>query len=339
MTSAMFREAAEAPAVVRRQLAYHRDALRHLVQYLKSSPPRTVVTVARGSSDNAATYAKYLIETRLGLITASAAPSVSSVYERRTDMRDVLVLAISQSGKSPDLIASLEKARAAGAFIVGLVNAPDSPLESIAHVTLPLHAGPEISVAATKSYVASLAVLANLVALWSGDDALPRQVEMLPPLLERAWNCDWTPAVQALSGARDLYVIGRGIGFGIAQEAALKLKETCGLHAEAFSAAEVLHGPMALVGNGFPVLVFSQNDESRESVEAMTGRFAQNQARMLVAGFAASGTTALPTVAAAPALEPILMIQSFYRMAEALSRQRGLDPDAPPHLKKVTETV
>jgi glucosamine--fructose-6-phosphate aminotransferase (isomerizing) len=142
-----------------------------------------------------------------------------------------------------------------------------------------------------------------------------------------------------LSKARDLYVIGRGTGFGIAQEAALKLKETCGLHAEAFSAAEVLHGPMALVGEGFPVLVFSQNDQSRESIQAMTEYFSRSHARMLVAGFAAPGATALPTIAASPVLEPILMVQSFYRMAEMLSRARGLDPDAPPHLKKVTETV
>ena len=162
---------------------------------------------------------------------------------------------------------------------------------------------------------------------------------MLPQRLEQAWACDWTPALEVLSEARDLYVIGRGIGFGIAQEAALKLKETCGLHAEAFSAAEVLHGPMALVREGFPVLIFSQNDQSRESVRAMTGRFAESQARLLLAGFAAPGATTLATVPAASALEPILMIQSFYRMAEALSRTRGLDPDAPPHLKKITETV
>ncbi len=240
-------------------------------------------------------------------------------------MQCVLVLAISQSGRSPDLIATLEQARAAGAFIVGLVNAPASPLEKIAHITLPLHAGPELSVAATKSYIASLAALANLVAHWAGDDELTNQVDRLPQLLEQAWTCDWTPALGVLSNARDLYVIGRGIGFGIAQEAALKLKETCGLHAEAFSAAEVLHGPMALVGEGFPVLVFSQN--------TFTSLY------KLLAGFSAPGAITLPTVPASSVLEPILMIQSFYRMAEMLSRARGLDPDAPPHLKKVTETV
>jgi len=335
----MYREAAEAPAALARQLAANREAVRELVRRLKASPPRAVVTVARGSSDNAATYAKYLIETRLGLLTASAAPSVSSVYRSRTNMQGVLVLAISQSGRSPDLVASLEQARAAGAFIVGLVNAEGSPLENIAHVTLPLHAGPEISVAATKSFVASLAALANLVALWSGDQELDDQIALLPGLLEQAWACDWTPGLPVLVGARDLYVIGRGVGFGAAQEAALKLKETCNLHAEAFSAAEVAHGPMALVREGFPVLVFSQNDESRDGIEAMTERFSANHARLLLAGFTAPGAITLPTVAAAAVLEPIAMIHSFYRMAEALSRARGLDPDAPPHLQKITETL
>jgi len=335
----MFREAAEAPAAVERQLASNRAAVAALVQRLRRAPPRAVVTVARGSSDNAATYARYLIETRLGLLTASTAPSVSSVYDSHMDMRDVLVLAISQSGKSPDLIAAVEQARAGGALIVALVNTPDSPPADIADVCLPLCAGPEVSVAATKSCVTAMAALANLVAHWSGDTAFINRVETLPRRLEQAWACDWRPAVDALSAAANMYVIGRGVGFAAAQEAALKLKETCGLHAEAFSAAEVLHGPMALVGEGFPVLVFSQDDQSRESVRAMTARFSQNRARMLVSGFEAQGATSLPVVRAAPALEPVLMLQSFYRMAEALSRARGRDPDAPPNLKKVTETV
>jgi glucosamine--fructose-6-phosphate aminotransferase (isomerizing) len=136
-----------------------------------------------------------------------------------------------------------------------------------------------------------------------------------------------------------MYVIGRGPGFGSAQEAALKLKETCNLHAEAFSAAEVLHGPAALVREGFPILAFSQNDESRDGILAVAERLRAGGARMLLAGLQAEGAITLPTIAASPLLEPILMTQSFYRMAEALSRARGQNPDSPPHLQKVTETV
>ncbi len=134
-------------------------------------------------------------------------------------------------------------------------------------------------------------------------------------------------------------MLGRGVGFGVAQEAALKFKETCGLHAEAFSAAEVLHGPMALVKTGFPVLVFAQNDESRASVDAMAQGMQVRGADVLLAGAGETGKGVLPALAAHPVIEPILQIQSFYRMAATLSVARGYDPDRPPHLNKVTETV
>jgi glucosamine--fructose-6-phosphate aminotransferase (isomerizing) len=134
-------------------------------------------------------------------------------------------------------------------------------------------------------------------------------------------------------------VLGRGFGLGIAQEAALKLKETCGLHAEGFSAAEVKHGPMALVRAGFPVLMFTQSDDTRAGIAELAAEFAARGARVLLAGAEARGAATLPTVAAHPVIEPLLAIQSFYRAVEALARARGLDPDTPPHLNKVTETL
>jgi len=157
--------------------------------------------------------------------------------------------------------------------------------------------------------------------------------------LAKAWELDWSPAVDRLIKARDLYVIGRGIGFGGAQEAALKLKETCGLHAEAFSAAEVRHGPMALAKAGFPALILSQNDETCPGMHELVDALAASGADMLLAGFDDPRAVALPSLEAHPALQPILFLQSFYRMAEQLSRARGMDPDNPPHLRKVTETV
>jgi glucosamine--fructose-6-phosphate aminotransferase (isomerizing) len=204
---------------------------------------------------------------------------------------------------------------------------------------LPLHAGPETSVAATKSYIAALAAIADLVAAWAGDDELAAALTALPDLLDRAWQADWSPLVEELADAKGLYVIGRGIGLGIAQEAALKFKETCGLHAEAFSAAEVRHGPMALVGPDFPLLVFRQSDETEAGVDALIAETLARGAPVLVAGEGPAGAIPLPSVAAHPAIEPILQIQSFYRAANALSLRRGLDPDRPPHLRKVTETV
>jgi glutamine---fructose-6-phosphate transaminase (isomerizing) len=335
----MFREAAEAPQVVRAQLAANSARAAQLAAQLRATPPRAVITCARGSSDNAATFARYLIETRLGLLTSSAAPSVSSVYEAATDLRGTLMLTISQSGASPDLLAVVSHAREAGARIVALVNAPDSPLAQLADELLPLHAGPERSVAATKSYIASLAAIVQLVAEWSGDRPLGAALEQAPQQLARAWQLDWSAALSALTKTNSLYVIGRGLGLGIAQEAALKLKETCALHAEAVSAAELRHGPMALVRAGFPLLVFSQNDESRAGVLALASELAAQGAEVLLAGAALAHTTPLPAEAAHPVIEPLLFVQSFYRLANALSLARGQDPDAPPHLRKVTETL
>lgn len=334
------REAAEAPAVVKAQLCANAPVIRDLADRLRRAPPSAVVTLGRGSSDHAATFARYLIETRLGVMTASGAPSVSSVYEAAPGMNGALCLAISQSGRSPDILAAADAARAAGALVVALVNDAASPLAGLAEVTVPLLAGPELSVAATKSYIAALSAIVQLAAHWSGDAKLLAALDGLPAQLERAWAMDWSAAIAPLREAQSLYVLGRGLGFGIAEEAALKLKETCGLHAEAFSAAEVRHGPMALVGPGFPVLAFAQGDETREGVEAATAAAAAQGAPVLkVGGPAQSGVVSLPVESACPVLEPIAYALSFYRLVNALALARGLDPDRPPHLSKITETL
>jgi glucosamine--fructose-6-phosphate aminotransferase (isomerizing) len=335
----MYREAAQAPQAVREQLQANAARVARLAARLRQAPPRAVVTCARGSSDHAATFARYLIETRLGLLTSSAAPSVSSVYDARPDLAGAVMLAISQSGASPDLLSAVSSARAAGAHIVALVNAEDSPLAELADELIPLCAGLERSVAATKSYIASLAAIVHLVASWSRDVQLAAALQQAPELLERAWQLDWSAAVTRLTPANNLYVIGRGLGLGVAQEAALKLKETCGLHAEAVSAAELRHGPMALVRAGFPLLIFTQNDESRSGVTQLAAELATQGADVLLAGADAARATILPTEGAHPVIEPLLFAQSFYRMANALSLARGHDPDRPPHLHKVTETL
>lgn len=336
----MFAEAAHASKVVRTQLQHNAAQLHELGALLRERAPRAVVTCARGSSDHAATYAKYLIEAHTRVLTSSAAPSVSSVYDAHTDLRGVLFIAISQSGRSPDLLAATKNAKAQGATTVALCNTRESPLMDLVHVAVPLHAGVETSVAATKSFIATLSCVAQLVAYWAGDARLLSALEQLPDQLEQAWQRNWSAGVHMLKGAVNLFVIARGYGLGVAQEAALKLKETCGLHAEAFSAAEVKHGPMALVGEGFPVLMFAQHDDTRAEIERLAEEFALRGASVLLAGaHARGGAQSLPTLSAHPLIEPLLIIQSFYRMANALAIARGLDPDAPPHLNKVTETL
>lgn len=338
MQTLMEREAGEASAAVARMLAANRAAIDAVAARLRASPPAVVVTCARGSSDHAATYAKYVIETLTGVPTASAALSVASLYDAPVAPGNRLCLAISQSGKSPDLLATVEHQRKAGAFVVALVNAEDAPLAALADVAIPLKAGPERSVAATKSYICSLAAIAAVVAAWADDAPLREAVEALPNQLEDAFRLDWSPAVAALAGASSLFVLGRGYGLGIAQEAALKFKETCALHAECFSAAEVRHGPMAIVGRAFDVLAFASSDRAGESVRETVAEFRSRGADVLLADPAAPAS-GLPALPAHPVIEPILMIQSFYRMANALALARGCDPDSPPHLNKVTETL
>ena len=335
----MFEESAEAPAAVARQLDRNRALIARLGERIRRLSPLAVVTGARGSSDNAATFAKYLIETKTATLTSSAGLSVSSVYTAHPKLDGTLFLAISQSGKSPDLLSAVQTAKDAGAFVVAIVNDEAAPLSSIAHDVIPLHAGPERSVAATKTFIASLSAIAQLVGAWCNDSALAESLAALPASLQRAWSEDWSDMTGALAPARDMYVVGRGLGFGTAQEAALKLKETCGLHAEAFSSAEIRHGPMALVRAGFPVLVFAQDDETRSGIAELAASLVGAEASVMTAGISCPGATCLPTLATHPVLQPILIAQSFYRAANALALARGYDPDRPPLLDKITETM
>jgi glutamine---fructose-6-phosphate transaminase (isomerizing) len=340
----MFREAASASDAVRAQLSQDAAAIAAIGAEVRRLAPRAVITCARGSSDHAATYAKYLIETRARVLTASAAPSVSSIYGVAQDLRGCLFIAISQSGRSPDLLASVASAKASGATILALCNSPDAPLMAAADMSIELRAGPETSVAATKSYLAMLAALARFVAAWTDDAPLMADLVTLPGLMDASWSLDWSPALRVLRSAAHLYVVGRGLGLGAAQETALKFKETCGLHAEAFSSAELRHGPFTLLGPDFPALLLAQNDATRAGVEALAEELAQRGIEVLVAGARAQTITnrsavMLTTLEAAPEVMPILQVQSAYRLIASLAIRRGFDPDHPAHLRKVTETV
>lgn len=335
----MFREGAEAPAIVRAQRQRNAETIGDLAERLRSSRPRAVVTLARGSSDHAATFARYLIETRVGVLTSSASPSVGSIYDSTLDLAGTVVLAISQSGRSPDLLATAKQASAQGALLVAMVNEEESPLAAMANVVIPLSAGTERSVAATKSFIASLAATVHLLAAWTEDLGAEAALSELPEKLAEAWQLDWTAALPELGAATSMFVIGRGHALGVVQEAALKLKETCAIQAEGLSAAEVRHGPMAVVREDYPVLLFGQSDESLESVASLASEFASRGARVISAGVVGAPGTVLPVVPADPLIAPILQIASFYRLANAVALSRGLDPDRPAHLTKVTETL
>lgn len=330
----MFAEAGQASAVVAAQRADNAVLLISLAARLRLLNPRVIFTCARGSSDHAATFAKYLFETRLGIPTVSQAPSISSIYDGPLlHMAGNLFILISQSGQSPDLVLSAQAARQAGALVIAFVNDTRSPLAEAAEVVVPLHAGRETSVAATKSYIATLAALAQLTAAWAGDAGLTDALDALPAALATAWAADWSCGVDMLRDTSSMFVLGRGYTLGIAQEAALKFKETCGIHAEAFSIAEVAHGPMALVGPGFPLLIFPPSERGATGLKALCTRFAERGATIISAGDLLPLQAGLHDVVA-----PMAMVQSFYAMVNALSVKRGYDPDHPPMLNKVTAT-
>ncbi|WP_110666115.1 SIS domain-containing protein [Salinicola halophilus] len=338
--SLMLQEAQSAPAQLARQWSANAERVVEIGHRLREADPRGALTVARGSSDHAAAYFGYLGMKRLGLPVASIPPSLGTVSPAPWRVRGQLAVAISQSGASPDLLAAQRALADGGARTLALVNTPDSPLGEASDETLLLHAGAEKSVAATKSYLATLAAGAHLVGAWQADGELLAALERLPERLERAAAFSWQPAIEALQGVDRMMVIGRGVGLGIAQEAALKFKETCGIQAEAFSAAEVRHGPMALVGSGYPVLVFAPPGPEQAGLLELAAWLESVGARVLLAADDGVASRQLDLVDAGhDDLQPLSTIQSFYPMAAALAVARGGDPDRPPHLKKVTRTL
>jgi glucosamine--fructose-6-phosphate aminotransferase (isomerizing) len=248
-------------------------------------------------------------------------------------------MAFSQSGQSPDLVAPMKYFTGGGAITAAFVNDPDSPLAKAVNFLFPLHAGPEKSVAATKSFITQLVSGARVVAAWQDDAALRTAVAALPEALEKAAHADWSAGLEVLSGADRLFVIGRGTGLAVAMEAALKFKETCSIQAEAFSGAEVKHGPMALINEGYPLLVLAPRGPAQAGLLALAEEMRGRGARLLLAAPAGTPGANLPIVETTSIeLDPISTIQSFYPMVEALSRARGIDPDRPRHLAKVTRT-
>lgn len=333
--SYMAAEAREAPQAVARFLDHNASALAELGKRLQRVPPPFILTSARGSSDNAAGYFKYLTEILQGVPVCSIGASVVSVYGAELKAKGALCVTVSQSGKSPDIVALQQAARRAGALTVALVNVEDSPAGRDANICLSLSAGPELSVAATKSFIASLAAGAAMVAHWRGENDLLAAVKALPENLARAADKTWPAIRERARQADSLYVLGRGPALPVAMETALKLKETCAIHAEAYSVAEVMHGPLELLGEGFPVIVYAPDDHAAASTREAVSRMKATGADVLTIG---PGGTDFETTGH-PLLDPVSMIQTAYPCIESVAKDLGRDPDRPRLLKKVTETI
>lgn len=349
MITLMEQEAREVPQIIARQIDANEKILLQLCQKLRAMPPTYALTIGRGSSDHACTYAKYLLETNLGLVTASAAPSVVTVYQAQLRMQNALVIGVSQSGKSPDICKMMEVARKNGAITVALVNMTNSPLAKIAEFVVPMYAGKEQAVAATKSYITALSALVHFTALYANNKKLLTDLKKLPDSLAQGLSLSWVEAIEEFKNINRTLVVARGFGFPIAQEAALKFKETSAIQAEAFSAAEILHGPFALIKKNHPYLLFAQNDATLAGNLELAKKITTLEGKVILA-VAPNGKISgqklkklaallLPLPPSLDAtLDPIMIIQAFYPMVAQLAVVRGFNPDAPENLRKITET-
>lgn len=335
----MLEEAQAASACVSEMLANDGARYMELSEQLRRANPGTVLTVARGSSDHAANYIAYLIMKRLGRVVASLPMSLLTLYQAPLEANNALAIAVSQSGQSPDVVQPMRYFTSGGATTVALVNDANSPLAQAVQWAMPLRAGPERSVAATKSFIASLTAGARLVAHWQNDATLLGALQELPQSLACAAQSDWQAALDVLAPAQHIMVVGRGPGFSVALEAALKFKETSALQAEAFSGAEIKHGPMALIDDGYPLLIFALRGPAQESLRQLAQEMRGRGAKVLLAAPAdvPERDLTLPVSGHAD-LDPIVAIETFYVMAAHLAVRRGLDPDKPRHLNKVTKT-
>ena len=344
ITTHMAAEVASIPALAETLITQGDALAEQFGAQLRALAPNVVTTIARGSSDHASAYLKYAIELLLGVPVASAGPSISSVYGAPMHLEKAASIAISQSGESPDILSTVQTAKDGGSLVLSLANNSTSPLAQLSHQNINIGAGVELSVAATKTFVLSIVAGLMVVAHWKQDTDLLAGLSKLPSEFEMALGCDWSKLTDHIASngkqVNSLYVLGRGPSFAIAQECALKFKETCQLHAEAYSSAEVLHGPVSIAQEGFTVLALASNDASRQSVVDSSLRIAAQGVDVFVTGSDSKSENSLPVVTASHAItDPLVQVVTFYNFIEQLSRKLGLNPDEPPHLLKVTETV
>lgn len=358
--SRMLAEIEEIPRVVERLLADGRGEADAAARAISGARPAWASIVARGTSDHAATYARYLFEIELGLPTGLAAPSVTTLYGADLRWRGGLVVAISQSGQSPDVVGVVEEARAGGALTVALTNETRSPLAAAAEHVIDCRAGTEEAVAATKTYVAELAVIAMLVARLAPRTLDPGALATLPQALgdslaEAARQVADSGLVETMAGSDRALVASRGYNLATALEIALKLKETAGIFADGYSTADLEHGPVALAEPGLPVLVIRPEGAVGQAIDhalerllaagvrpwIISGRSRSAGGPLSVRGPAASRLDerqVLLRFDLPEALSPLAFILPGQLLAEAATRRRGRDPDRLPSLTKVTRT-
>lgn len=338
-SSAMAQEIGEIPELGA-QLLSRGHSMAAAVARIRQFQPRVVVVCGRGSSGHVGTHLRYLVETRLGLITSESAPSVFTIYDAKQDMRGVLFIVISQSGQSPDLLRSAEVARSQGALTLAIVNDAVSPVASACELVIDILAGPERAVAATKTVVLSAIAGALLIAKLADDQDLLSAFRRLPDRLHAILLCDWSSWAGAVVEACASFVAGRGFALGPVREIALKITEVLGAPSLGFSSAELRHGPRAAINSNTPVLVLRQEDGTAEANDDLVRDLRAAGNSVFMVGASSGSNETLSWIGSDhPALDPIAMLLPAYAAIEAAARAQGLDPDRPPFLSKVTQTL
>jgi glucosamine--fructose-6-phosphate aminotransferase (isomerizing) len=339
-------EIREQPEALSRLLRDGRAKAEEIAARIRERAPRYVVIAARGSSDNAARYAQYLFGAHNRLPVCLATPSLFTAYGAGPSLAGALVVGVSQSGRSPDIVAVLEAGRREGSLTVAITNEPASPLAQAAEAVLPLLAGPERAVAATKTYTTSLGALAMLSAALESDASRSAELERVPAFVAAGieMNGSLAEKVARYRYAEHFVVVGRGFNYSTAFEVALKMKETSYLVAEPYSPADLLHGPVAMIDRGFPVLVVAPSGRVLADLVSFVDKLEERHAELVAISDDTSvldrARVGLPLPSGVPEwLSPLVAVVPGQLFAVALARTRGLDPDQPRGLSKVTETL
>lgn len=343
----MIQEIREQPAVITRLVQSEFERIWEMTAPWHNKPPRFIFIAARGTSDHAAIYGKYLFEIMNGIATGLAAPSISSVYKARVRVEDALFIGISQSGEAADVVSVLEQAREDGAETLAITNVSDSPLANSAQQTIELHADPELAVAATKTFTSTMAVLLMLSAAMGRNESLHADIARLPDLISDVLGqeAQIRTKVERFRYLEECVILGRGYNLATAYELALKLRETCYIRAQPFASPDFVHGPIAIVEEGFPVIAFANQGLSQASVLDVIAQIQARGAEAVVFGndhaalqLADIAFPVCPQFSMHEVITPFPSIVAGQLFAHALALIKGVDPDKPRGLHKVTIT-
>lgn len=341
----MWNEILEQPSALKKCVAGARPVIAKLAEEIKKRDIGSIVIAARGTSDHAAVYTKYILEYMLGIPVSLAAPSIITIYNRKLKLGNSLVMGISQSGKAADVLEVIKSANESGTLTVTITNDPDSPLAKEACYHLFCDTGVEKSVAATKTFTAEMMLAAQLVAEWSGDNEMKKELERVPDNISTIFeqSDDIIRKVERYRFMDECFVLARGVNYSAALESALKIQETCYVRAKAYAASDFHHGPFAMIEDNMPVIIYAPNGPSLKDMEEMTGKVKKNGAEVIMV----SNNERMLEAANCPFTIPQTdndIVSPFYNTVIAqmfacrLSLAKGLNPDTPRGLKKVTVT-